>query len=35
MPAAAKKAGAVDEETDLAGIGAGLTAYFHNYRTRY
>lgn len=31
MPAAAKKAGAVDEETDLAGIGAGLTAYFHNY----
>jgi two-component system chemotaxis response regulator CheB len=32
MPAAAQKAGAVDEEKDLAGIGAGLTAYFNNYR---
>ena len=32
MPAAAKKAGAVDEEADLAGIAKGLTAYFGDYR---
>ncbi len=34
MPAAAQKAGAVDEEADLAGIARGLTTYFSDYQNR-
>lgn len=34
MPAAAQKLGAVDEETDLAGISAGIKVYFAKYKAQ-